>query len=90
MKCIGLGGNKSSPEEVWKETFLSSLVCEPEWLRDSCLDRIDEEVEVVARAVKAEDVEAISAKAGESGKIGNVQSNPQIERRTFCLVNVAT
>ena len=30
-------------------------------MRDSCLDRIDEEVEVVARAVKAEDVEAVVA-----------------------------
>ena len=39
---------------------------------------------------EAEEVEAISAKAGKIGKIGNMLSNPQVERRTFCLVNVAT
>ena len=39
---------------------------------------------------EVEDVEALSSKAGEIGKIGNMQTDPQVERRTFCLVNVAT
>ena len=37
-----------------------------------------------------EDVKALSAKAGKIGKIGNMLSNPQVEQRTFCSVNVAT
>ena len=37
-----------------------------------------------------EDIEVIAAKAGKNGKFRNMHSNLQLERLTFCLVNVAT
>ena len=39
---------------------------------------------------EAEDFEATTAKAGKNGKFCRIQMNPQVDRRTFCLVNVAT